>query len=306
MDADVEQSPTCRPAERSSRPTVAAAQARDQFLVGQRARLEELLHQPLVGLGDHLDERLARRVDGGGHVGGHGALGELAAPVGLKDERLSRDEVDDAPERLLLADGQLNRNRPSGRRPRAATASERSRLARSRSSRLSTTMRGSPSSSAASQTFSVCTITPATASTTTSAASATCSAARASLRKLPMPGVSMRLILLLVPLGVGEAGRQRVLAGDLFFVEVGDGRAVVDLAEAVDHAGVGQNGRGELRLAGSGVADERDVSDAGGVVDLHSPRSPASRIRSQRYSRSLMACAQAAASIRPRHQREGE
>ena len=75
--------------------------------------------------------------------------------------------------------------------------SDRSRLARSRSRRLSTTIRGSASSSAAAHTFSVCTITPATASTTTSAASATCSAARASLRKLPMPGVSIRLILVL-------------------------------------------------------------------------------------------------------------
>ena len=84
-----------------------------------------------------------------------------------------------------------------------------------------------------------------------------------------MPGVSMRLIFVLVPLGVGEAGGQRVLAGDLFFVEVGDGRAVVDLAEAVDHAGVEEYGGGELCLARSAVADECDVADAGRVVDLH-------------------------------------
>ena len=75
--------------------------------------------------------------------------------------------------------------------------SERSRLARSRSSRFRTISRGSPSSSAACQAFSVCTMTPATASTTTSAASHTCSAARASAKKLPMPGVSMRLIFCL-------------------------------------------------------------------------------------------------------------
>ena len=36
----------------------------------------------------------------------------------------------------------------------------------------------------------------------------------------------------LLPLGVGEAGGERVLAGDFFFVEVGDGRAVVDPADA--------------------------------------------------------------------------
>ncbi len=44
-----------------------AAEAGDEFLVGQRAGFEEFLHQLLVGLGHHLDERLAGRVDGGGH-----------------------------------------------------------------------------------------------------------------------------------------------------------------------------------------------------------------------------------------------
>ena len=36
------------------------AQAGDQLLLRQRARLEERLHQLVVGLGHHLDERLAR------------------------------------------------------------------------------------------------------------------------------------------------------------------------------------------------------------------------------------------------------
>ena len=92
-----------------------------------------------------------------------------------------------------------------------------------------------------------------------------------------MPGRVDEVDLLLVPLGVGEAGRQRVLAGDFFFVEVGDGRAFVDLAEAVDHAGVDEDGGGELRLAGTAVTDERDVSDAGGVVDLHRRSPPRNR-----------------------------
>ena len=76
-------------------------------------------------------------------------------------------------------------------------SSDRSRLARSRSRRFSTTRRGRRRSSLVSQTFSVCTMTPPTASTTTRAASATCSAARASLRKFPIPGVSMMLIFCL-------------------------------------------------------------------------------------------------------------
>ena len=171
---------------------------------------------------------------------------------------------------LLLADRQLDRDDRAVARLRGATASDRSRLARSRSSRLTHDEARQPElARRPPTTFSVCTITPATASTTTRAASATCSAARASLRKLPMPGRVDQVDLLLVPLGVGEAGRERVLAGDFLFVEVGDRRAVVDLAEAVDHAGVEEDGGGELRLARSAVADESDVPDAGGVVDLH-------------------------------------
>ena len=45
-----------------------AAQPGDQLFVGQRAGLEELLHQLLVDFRDHLDERFARRVDRAGHV----------------------------------------------------------------------------------------------------------------------------------------------------------------------------------------------------------------------------------------------
>src|SRR5207249_1880379 len=76
--------------------------------------------------------------------------------------------------------------------------------------------------------------------------------------------------LVLVPLDVAEASRERMLAGDFFLVEVRDGRAFVDLPEPVDHACVEQDGGSELGLAGAGVTDERDVPDGGGVIDLHS------------------------------------
>ena len=81
-------------------------------------------------------------------------------------------------------------------RPRASCSdsSERDRLARSRSRRLSTTTQGRPSSSATLHTFSVSTSEPATASTTTTAASATRRAQQASLKKFAMPGVSTMLI----------------------------------------------------------------------------------------------------------------
>ena len=92
-----------------------------------------------------------------------------------------------------------------------------------------------------------------------------------------MPGVSMRLIFCLFHSANARLADKRVLAGDLFFVEVGDGRAVVDFAEAIDHAGVGEDGGGELCLSRTGVSDERDIPDAGGVVDLHTMVPPLGR-----------------------------
>ena len=119
-------------------------------------------------------------------------------------------------------------------------------------------------------TFSVCTSTPATASTTSSAASATRSAARASARKLPMPGVSMMLILSLFHSAKASDGRERVLSGNLFVVVVGHRGAVIDAAEPRRRAG-GEEERGnQLGLARAAVADDSDVADAPSVVGLHS------------------------------------
>ena len=176
-----------------------AAQAGDQLLVGQRAGLEELLHQLLVGLGDHLDERLARRVDGRRSCRpGTGAFGELAALVGLEDERLLRDQIDDAAERLLLADRQLNRDDGAAARLAQRLRATRSRLARSRSSRLSTTRRGSAELvGRRPHLLGLHHRRRRRRRRRPARRRRRCSAARASLRKLPMPGVSMRLILCL-------------------------------------------------------------------------------------------------------------
>ena len=53
-----------------------------------------------------------------------------------------------------------------------------------------------------------------------------------------------------------------MLAGDRFFVVVGDRGALVDPAEPVDGAGVEQQRSGQLRLPGAAVTDERHVPDA--------------------------------------------
>ena len=176
---------------------------------------------------------------------------------------------------LLLADRQLDRNRPCGcsdSRSDCERALEAGALAiepvehdeprqAELVGRLPRPSRSAPS-------------TPATASTTTSGGVGDVQRRARVAEEVADARRVDQVDLLLVPLGVGEAGRQRVLAGDLLLVEIGDGRAVVDLAEAVDHAGVGENGRGELRFAGAAVSDERDIPDAGGVVDLHRRRSP--------------------------------
>jgi hypothetical protein len=81
-----------------------------------------------------------------------------------------------------------------------------------------------------------------------------------------------------LPLGVGQAGGEGVLAGDLFVVEVGDGRAFVDLAQPVDGAGSEEQGRDQLGLSTPAVTDYSHVADAGGVVDLHRGFPPAERV----------------------------
>jgi hypothetical protein len=73
-----------------------------------------------------------------------------------------------------------------------------------------------------------------------------------------------------------------VLAGDGFFVVVGDGRAIVDTTEAVHSAGVEQQRGEELCFAGARVTDKGDVSEGLRVIDLHGrvpSLAPARRLR---------------------------
>ena len=74
----------------------AALEPGEQLLLRQRAGVEELLHQRVVGFRDHLDQRLARRLRRSVELGGNRALGGLAAAVGRERPRLHRHEIDDA------------------------------------------------------------------------------------------------------------------------------------------------------------------------------------------------------------------
>src|SRR6185436_5001272 len=70
------------------------------------------------------------------------------------------------------------------------------------------------------------------------------------------PGGVDEIDLVLVPLRVGEAAGERVLAGDLFLVVIGHRGPVVHATEAVDGAGVEEQRGYELRLPGAAVTDQ--------------------------------------------------
>ena len=83
---------------------MALRDVRDDVLFGQRARLEVLLHQRVVRLGDDLDQALALLVDHVAPLGGDGDLFGLARRVELVS--LHVDDVHDAAEVRLLPDGE--------------------------------------------------------------------------------------------------------------------------------------------------------------------------------------------------------
>ena len=87
--------------------------------------LEERHRDVLVVVGDGLDQDVARRVGLGGELGRDLALlPGVADRVGVAD-RLALDEVDDALERVLGADRQLDRHRAARRGDRRSTARTR-------------------------------------------------------------------------------------------------------------------------------------------------------------------------------------
>ena len=84
-----------------------------------------------------------------------------------------------------------------------------------------------------------------------------------------------------VPLGVGEAGGEGVLAGDFFFVVVGDRGAFVDLPSRLTAPASKSSAEMQLRLAGAAMADQGDVSEARRRrrPSWRSSEAPASRVQ---------------------------
>src|SRR5438105_9193554 len=74
---------------------------------------------------------------------------------------------------------------------------------------------------------------------------------------------------------MGHAGGDGHPAGDLFFVVVGDGVALVHAAESLGGAGGVEHGGDQRSLAGVGVAGDYKIANVGAVVNLHG-RAPSS------------------------------
>ena len=128
------------------------------------------------------------------------------------------------------------------------------------------TTRESSSSSARAHTRAVFTSTPITPETTTSAPSTTRRLAIVSAWKPESPGVSIRLILRPCHSRCASDDGERHLPPLLVLVPVGDGRARLDGAEAVDRARLEEHRLDERGLARPAVADDGDVADLPGLL----------------------------------------
>ncbi len=232
----------------------AALESVDQFLLRESPGLEELLHQGIVGFGDHLDERVARGLCLGRKLVGYRPFRRLAAAVGRKRPALQRDEIDDAAEVFLLSDRNLHRNHRA-----AEDAAQRVEgAAKVGSLTIETAQDDEPRrvhfGRDAPDLLGRHLHSGDGVHDHERGVRHAQSGARIAEKVGHARGVD-EVDLGAVPLDVGEAGGQGVLAGDLFLVVVGDRRAVVDAAEAVDSAGIEEQRGEQLRLAGAAMTD---------------------------------------------------
>ena len=87
--------------------------------------------------------------------------------------------------------------------------------------------------------------------------------------KIEEPGDVEEIDLDIVPHSIGESHADGYLALDLFVVVVHRGRAVIDFAEAVDGLGHVKHRLCKRSLAFAGVTDESDIADKFGCKSLH-------------------------------------
>ena len=242
-------------------------QSSEKVLDRQGALLEELLHQALVGLGDHLDEGLALGVGGGLHVLWHLDAVEPSRLVVGVDERLAGDEVPVAHELLLFTQGDGHGEAtPAERRlQRSEHAVERRAIpihpVHRHQSGQAVFVRHPPG-------LGRLDLDPGDGVDNEE-------------RRVGHPQGRLRLgeevgiargvdevDLDLAPLGERHGGLEADPPFDLVGIEVGDRRAVLDATETVRRSGSVEEGGDQRRLSASTVPDDRDVPDAVGVENL--------------------------------------
>ncbi len=235
---------------------------------------EELLEEPVVGLGDGLDKLLASLRCGIDEIGWYLALRRLVAVV---DEGLHREQIDDTLQLVLAADRHLDgdhlrseglaqgddRGAEVGPLAVEHVAEQDTRQAEIRGPvpqtlrldldaqhrvddderRLDDAQRGDGVGQEA----------------------------RVAGRVDEVEGET-------VALDVRKPGRHAELATLLVVVVVGDGRAVHHTAQAIDHGGLVQETLEQRGLAGTAMADERDVPDLAWVLHPGSPRVSSRRL----------------------------
>ena len=260
-----------------------------ELFLRQRARLEELLHQRVVGLRHELDQRLARRLRAIAHSVGNVAGGRPPGSVAREGDARHPQQIDGASEVLLLPDRDLNRDdgttkgaakRFEGPIEAGALPVEQVQHDQTRQTEVGgevpdlLRLNLDPGHGIDDDECGV-----RHAQGGAHVAQEVAHAGRVDEVELPP-----------LPLRVGDARRQRVLARHFLFVEVGDRGAVIHHPEPIDHAGAEQQGGRQLCLAGPAMADDGDVADARGTVDLHWTL-PLLDVRRRRSERGMPPCA---------------
>ena len=237
------------------------------LLLGEVALGEERLHELVVALGDHLDERL---VQGRGvlrELLGDGARRRLAGGVG--QVALHGHEVDDAAKGLLASDGGLEAD---------AGAAELAGKLLHDAAAVRVLAVHPVDDHEAGEAELVAEL-PGFLRLDLDAGDGVHDEKRG-VRRLqaadhlgdedPVAGRVDEVDLLLLPLERRDRERNRDLPLDLLRVEVGRRVAVLHAPEARRRAGFVQEGGNERRLADAVVADDGDVVDGGSGVNLHS------------------------------------
>ncbi len=229
---------------------------------------EELLEEPVVGLGDGLDKLLASLRCGIGEIGRYLVLRRLVAVV---DEGLHREQIDDTLQLVLAADRHLDGDhlRPEGLAQGGDSGAEVGPLAvehvAEQDARQAEIRGPAPQTLRLDLDAQHRVDDDERRLDDAQRGDGVGEEARVAGRVDEVEGET-------VALDVRKPGRHAELATLLVVVVVGDGRAVHHTAQAVDHAGLVQETLEQRGLAGTAVADERDVPDLAWVLHPGSPR----------------------------------